>query len=378
MSQGLNRQLRVARYTIGSLRRRWRKNLAVVVMYGLVISALASVVFLTQSLRQGAGATLQGAPELMVQRLSAGRHGLIPVGDAATLGRIVGVGDVRPRLWAYHTDPASGETLLLRADANSPPGDREVVAGAELLRRRGLAAGGVLHLQDQAGRPLDLTVSGVAETATPLEAAALLQVSRAAFRALTGMPEGHAMDLVLRVRNRRELPTIAEKIGQTLPSARPIIRDEIVRTYASVFNWRSGVIVAALLVPVLAFILFAWDKAAGLSPDERREIGILKAIGWETADVILLKVYEAVAVSLAAFVLGAVLAAAALALPQPLTVLPALLGWSTLYPAFRPALAVGAYQVTTLFFLAVFPYLVATVIPAWRAATTDPDLVMRT
>jgi lipoprotein-releasing system permease protein len=55
-----------------------------------------------------------------------------------------------------------------------------------------------------------------------------------------------------------------------------------------------------------------------------------------------------------------------------------LLGWSTLYPAFRPALAVGAYQVTTLFFLAVFPYLVATVIPAWRAATTDPDLVMRT
>jgi lipoprotein-releasing system permease protein len=115
-----------------------------------------------------------------------------------------------------------------------------------------------------------------------------------------------------------------------------------------------------------------------LSPDERREIGILKAIGWETADVILLKIYEAVAVSLAAFVLGAVLAAAALALPQPLTVLPALLGWSTLYPAFRPALAVGAYQVTTLFFLAVFPYLVATVIPAWRAATTDPDLVMRT
>jgi ABC-type lipoprotein release transport system permease subunit len=54
-----------------------------------------------------------------------------------------------------------------------------------------------------------------------------------------------------------------------------------------------------------------------------------------------------------------------------------LLGWSTLYPAFRPAPALGAYQVATLFFLTVFPYLVATVVPAWRAGTTDPDLVMR-
>jgi len=40
--------------------------------------------------------------------------------------------------------------------------------------------------------------------------------------------------------------------------------------------------------------------------------------------------------------------------------------------------AVGAYQVATLLFLVVFPYLVATVIPAWRAATIDPDRVMRT
>ncbi len=31
----------------------------------------------------------------------------------------------------------------------------------------------------------------------------------------------------------------------------------------------------------------------------------------------------------------------------------------------------------TLFFLTVVPYTVATVVPAWRAAITDPDAVMR-
>jgi hypothetical protein len=378
MTAGLRRHLRIVVYVVGSLCRRWRKNVAVVSVYGLVIFTLASVVFLTQSLTQESLATLRAAPEIMVQRLSTGRHGLTPMGDVATLARIAGVQAAVPRLWAYHTDPAIGEMLLLRVPEGNGPREHEATAGAAVLRRRAIPVGGVLRLQSHAGEPFNLTVAGVAETLTPLESAALVNVSEAAFRTLTGTPAGQATDLVLRVRNRRELSTIATKISESQPAARPIIRDELVRSYTSVFNWRSGVIIAALLVPVLAFILFAWDKAAGLSPDERREIGILKAIGWETADIILLKFYEAVAVSLAAFVLGSGLAVGALALPHPFAVLPALLGWSTLYPPFRPTPALGAYQMATLFFLAVFPYLVATVIPAWRAATTDPDLVMRT
>jgi len=347
-------------------------------VYGLVIFTLASVVFLTQSLTRDSVAVLSAAPEIMVQRLSAGRHGLTPVQDAGPLTRIAGVRAVLPRLWAYHTDQATGETLLLRVPEGRRLREDEASVGAALLRRRGIGVGERLLLRAHAGDALALAVSEVAPTVTPLESAALVDVSEAAFRALTGMPEGHAMDLILRVRNRRELTTIAAKIGEGQAAARPIIRDELVRTYTSVFNWRSGVIIAALLVPVLAFILFAWDKAAGLSPDERREIGIVKAVGWETADVIALKCYEALAVSLAAFLLGGALAVACLALPQPFTVVPALLGWSTLYPSFRPGVAVGAYQVATLFFLVVFPYQVATIIPAWRAATTDPDLVMRT
>lgn len=377
MTAGLRRHLRIVGYVIASLRRRWRKNVAVVGVYGLVIFALASVVFLTQSLTQGSAASLHSSPELMVQRLSAGRHGLAPVTDAAALKQIAGVGAVVPRRWAYLTDPATGETLLLRVAEAGRLGELEATAGAEVLRRRGMAVGGTLSLRGHAGEPVGLTIVGVAETSTPLEADALITVSETAFRSLSGMPAGQAMDLALRVRNPRELPTIAAKIAENHPAARPIIRDEMIRTYTSLFNWRSGVIVATLLVPVLAFILFAWDKAAGLSPDERREIGILKAVGWETADVILLKFYEAATVSLAAFVLGAGLAIAVLAFPRPSAVLPALLGWSTLYPAFRPAPALGAYQIVTLFFLTVFPYLVATIVPAWRAGTTDPDLVMR-
>ena len=52
---------------------------------------------------------------------------------------------------------------------------------------------------------------------------------------------------------------------------------------------------------LLAFVILAWDKASGLSVEEKRETGILKAVGWETSDVILLKFWEGLAISLSSF-----------------------------------------------------------------------------
>ena len=48
-------------------------------------------------------------------------------------------------------------------------------------------------------------------------------------------------------------------------------------------------------------------------------------------------------------------------------------GWSILYPDFQLTPFISAYQVAILFFFTVLPYTVATIIPSWRAATTDPE-----
>ena len=114
-----------------------------------------------------------------------------------------------------------------------------------------------------------------------------------------------------------------------------------------------------------------------MSAEEKREIGILKAIGWETSDVLQMKFWEGLAVSLCAFLLGVLLAYGHIFLSAASLFKPALMGWSTLYPDFRLTPFIDAYQVAILFFFTVLPYTVATIIPSWRAATTDPDLIMR-
>jgi ABC-type lipoprotein release transport system permease subunit len=128
---------------------------------------------------------------------------------------------------------------------------------------------------------------------------------------------------------------------------------------------------------LLAFVIFAWEKASGLSAEERREIGILKAIGWETSDVITLRTYEGSLVSFFSFVVGILLAYIHVFFFSALVFEPVLKGWSVLYPEFRIIPFIDPYQVAILFFLTVIPYTIATIVPCWKAAIVDPDLIMR-
>ena len=128
---------------------------------------------------------------------------------------------------------------------------------------------------------------------------------------------------------------------------------------------------------ILAFAILAWEKAAGLSAEEKREIGILKAIGWETGDVIRMKVWEGLLISLTAFLLGFLTAYVHVFHFGAAIFEPVLKGWSVLYPKFALVPAIDGLQVATLFFFTVFPYTAAVLVPIWRAAITDPDAVMR-
>jgi ABC-type lipoprotein release transport system permease subunit len=155
------------------------------------------------------------------------------------------------------------------------------------------------------------------------------------------------------------------------------MKDDILRTYETIFDWRGGVLLIILAGSIFAFVILAWDKASGLSSEERKEIGILKGIGWETSDIIVMKFWEGAVISLSSFLLGCVFAYVHVFFTSSALFEPVLKGWSVLYPQFRLTPSIDPLQIATLFFLTVIPYTVATIIPSWRAATIDPDSVMR-
>ncbi|MBE0584369.1 MAG: FtsX-like permease family protein [Desulfofustis sp.] len=379
----IQKQRYIVDLALSSLLRRKGKNGALVVVYALVLFVLASVLFAAASLKREASLILQDAPEMTVQRLVAGRQDLVPISYSESIAQIRGVQSVEPRLWGYYFDALNGANYTIVVNPARDVREGDIVIGAGVARRA--QAGGTTRLREKDiipfkthdGTVLPLTVSGLFPSASELVTADLITVSEHDFRRIFAIDEAYATDLVLRVRNPRELSTIAAKIIQLHPDTRPIQRDEILRTYDAVFDWRSGLITMVLGGALLAFFILAWDKATGLSAEEKREIGILKAVGWETGDILLMKFWEGAAISLTAFFLGIIFAYLHVFVASFVLFEPILKGWSVLYPGFRLTPSVSFYQLATLFFLTVIPYTVVTIIPSWRSATIDPDMVMR-
>jgi len=364
-------------YTLSALWRRRGRNLSLLVVYSLVIFLLASVLFLAGALQKEAETVLKDSPELIVQRIVGGRHALIPLDYVEKITGIRGTARARPRLWGYYFHHATGANYTLVVPEDFPHPEDSVVVGPGVPGTWGDLWEGRMYFLGVDGKALFLDPVSTLAAESGLVAADLILMSESAFRKISGVPPGYATDISVRVRNERERPIIAEKIVKILPDTRPILKEEILRTYSALFDWRSGTIIILLGSAVLAFFIFAWDKATGLSAEERAEIGILKGVGWDTSDVLIMKFWEGAVVSVTAFLFGVIAAYIHVFLASAGLFEHALKGWAVLYPDFTLRPEVDAFGLATLFSLTVVPYTLLTIVPTWKAAVTDPDTVMR-
>ena len=373
----LDRQRNILDFSLSSLLRRKGKNAALIAAYTFIIFILASVIFFTYSLKREACILLNNSPEIIVQRTVAGRNGLVPLKYADTIRTIKGVLSVKGRLWGYYYEPSVGAnyTLIVPGDYRLEPGTISI--GKGVSRTLHAQIGDIVPLKTYDGSYLSLEIKDVLSSESELVSSDLVLAAEDDFRSLFGIQEGYVTDLTLHVRNPREIFTIANKIKKLLPDTRPILRDEILRTYDAVFDWRGGIIMLIVSGAVMAFVIFAWDKATGLGSEEKREIGILKGIGWETSDILTMKFWEGCIISISSFMLGIIFAYLHIFFTSAALFSPVLKGWSVLYPEFRLVPFIDPYQLAILFFLTTVPYTIATIIPSWRAATIDPDAVMK-
>jgi len=377
MSHFINRQRNILDFAVSSLLRRRLKNISLLMLYTLIVALVASLIFFVQSLKREAALLLAGAPDIVVQQLMAGRHDLIKTHNRERIAAIPGVTAVAARYWGYYFDPVFEANYTIMVDPSLANDSGAAVIGQEVARNQRIYEGDIFTLRRADNSPALLTVKKILPYESELLAADMILIAPQDFTVIFGFPKDAATDLAVTVANPRETVTVAGKIAEMLPNSRPILKSEILRTYDSIFDWRGGMMVTILFIAILSFVIFAWDKAAGLSAEERRETGILKSIGWETGDILLLKFWEGSAVSLTAFLLGISAAYIHVFFFSATLFAPALKGWSVLYPAFHLKPHIDLYLLSTLFFLTVMPYTAATILPSWLAATTDADSAMR-
>ena len=376
----------------------WRRRAKAVALGGGVsfaVALVASVLFLTDSLRAEADRARMATPDIVVQRLIAGRPSILSSADAQTIAGIASVADVRPRVWGYLFLPAlQGNVTVIGVSDRAPgltvvegaldvgrdraPGAHEMVAGATLARALGLNVGDELGLPSPNPEARPLKLVGTFSSRVELFTADVLLCDEPDARALLSLLPGEATDLAVSVINPAESRVIARTILERLPNARVLEKDLLGRVYALAYGRRAGLVLAAAIPALLALLILGWDRASGVGPDEKREIAILKAVGWSTKDVLWSKLLESVLVGALATGAGLLLAYGWVFWLGAPGLRATLVGWSVLYPEGPLTPVVDLAQLLAITLAVLAPFVGLSIVPAWRAATVDPMEAMRT
>ena len=394
--KGLEKQFNILDFSLTSIWRRKLKNLGIMLVFALVIFLLGSFQMLTGALSNSAEAVLENTPEITIQKMSAGRQEAIPLAYKDKLRSIYGIRAIIPRVWGYYFDESSlaNFTILALESDSMPSGNKlnltlsyghfpkitesgTAVIGRSVHDILGLGKRRIFSLFKPDLSLKSFETVGLFSEQTDLLTNDLIVMNLADARDLFTIPESMATDLCIYVANPDEIETIAKKIARLLPDTRVLTKSQIQKTYQVVFSWRSGFASICLLTALVAFAILAWDKASGLSPEERREIGILKILGWETTDILAVRFWESTLISAIAFIIGCTAAYIHVAFFDASLLKPVMVGWSVIHPPFKLLPSVTVADLMLIFSFSVMPYLAATVIPAWRCSTVPPDSAIR-
>ena len=391
----LRRQQNILDYALSSLWRNRLKNLGIVLVFSLVIFMIASFRLVVSGLDRATQELMTSVPDIIVQQMTAGRQISVDATVINELDSIFGIASIYPRIWGYYFDESNGANYTVIGDDRFTTATELAGLGIkyvdEIDRSDNIASVVIgqsvtTHLMLGGRRNFslfrpDLSLKsfqrvGEFSQNTAMVSDDLLVMHIEAARDLFGMRSSEVTDLLVSVVNPAEIDTIARKISENIDGSRVITKRQVAKTYRAAFGWRSGVGLACLFGAIAAFVILAWDKASGLSPDQRREVGILKAVGWQTGDVMTLRFWESVAVSLSAFGLGYGLAWFHILFFNGMLYRPVLLGWSVLRPPMTLMPVLRMDDLLLIFSLSILPYLAATVIPAWHSAMVRPDSVV--
>lgn len=386
----LGRFLNIVDYALFSLKRKRGKNISVFIIFSLVVFLFSSFQLTSKGLTEAVERLLVSAPDITVQKMSAGRQVEFDLRSVDKLGAIFGIKKIEPRVWGYYFDESNGAnyTVVGRGDGpfetknqqqgdtvHGPPAGR-VVISEKVARLLQLGDRSYFSLFRPNLSQKGFKVVGTFDQSMDILTGDVISMSLDDAHDLFGIADGYVSDLLVAAGNPAEIDMIAQKISETLPGTRVITRQQALKTYKVVFGWRSGFGMICLLSALITFSILAWDKASGLSGEDVREIGVLKVIGWQTSDIIALRFCESLIISGASFFTGYLLSWVHVALWDGLLYRPVLLGWSVLRPSFSLSPSFEVADLLMIVTISVAPYLCATAVPGWRTARVRADSVI--
>lgn len=401
---GLRKHSNLVSYALGNVLKYRTRSLAIVTALILSTFLLGSAEFIREGVMTDLNASADEGPDLIVQKLWGGRQAPVPLEWKENLSAIHGVRLATPRVWGY-IDVGGGGLLTVMGVNASEYGTIVGTTGTEIMEEGrflndtdryrmvvgegildimrasfagvSVGIGSALSLIAQNGSLIEFEIIGVFSSNSRIYSNDLILTDLDSARQVLGLEGASCTDYALWAEYGEDLNSVAFRIDTQIADARVLTRDALSDAMLVTYGNRAGVVALLWVVLLMTVILLSFTVSTSGSDEARREVGLLKALGYDTVDVLEIRMFE----SLTLGMLGASLGVSSAIVFDFILGAPILsgylLGWSLLLLNGGLPLAISAPTIFTLYVVAIVPLLVATVVPAWRNAITEPDVVLR-
>jgi hypothetical protein len=349
----------------------------------LWFACLASLVFLIATallFSQALDATwthlLEQAPDLVVRRIDGGGWAPLPANDAVAWSKTIpGVLDPTPRLWGVVPGPEGPVTVVASIavvpesvlSGITPPSSGQAVVGQAVART---LSDSRLRLGRTDPMIVDVIATFPADTA--LATHDLVWMAPDDAQQLLGLAPGQASDLAVYLFRREEEQAIQADLAAAFPWPVRITDRSTSALRHRTHAVRTGGIAVVAGIPALLALLLIITGTAGENNGQRVHWGLLKALGWTSADIVRLQVNRAIIIGIPAVMLGLAAAYAAVFYP-PVAGITAFWITGGQHLAELSLISSGAAMIMLeVAGLVGLPFLAAVFLTSLRAATGAP------
>lgn len=384
-------------YSLNSLLRNKTKNIFIFFIFSFLIWIISSIFFISNSIKHELNKTVEQLPQITIQQLQGGRIVNIDTYILDDIIQITGVKEAQGRVWGYYYYDNAGVNFTIvgidnfenqytnslqkiiedKAKNEVLDNDKMLVgSGVDKILKENFFNGYFNFILDD-GSFKKIDVQGVFDSNLQLQSNDMILLSKDLAREVLNIPEEKYSDIVVKVSNPVEIATIAQKIKYKYPNTRVVTNEDYKVSYQNMFDYKSGLFLALFITSLSAFFIIVYDKASGLTSHEKKEIGILKALGWSVSDVLKEKFYESFLISFFSYIVGISISFFYVYILHAPLLRNIFEGYSKLKTSFELPFIIDFQTLSLVFFITIPLYIAATIIPSWKASIMDADDIIR-
>ncbi|MDZ7817353.1 MAG: ABC transporter permease [Aliarcobacter sp.] len=194
---------------------------------------------------------------------------------------------------------------------------------------------------------------------------------------ILNIKENESTDIILNVPNNLERQNVSDQLIIKHSNIRIHQKENLKKEYENMFNYKGGIFLILFIIVIITFTLILYQRYSMISLGDKKEIGILKAVGWSIKDIIKLKIIENFIVGFMAYIFGVIFAYIFVFIFNAPLIKNIFIGSGNLENEFILNSYIQVDTLITLFLFFMIPFLSAILIPVWKIAIIDSTESMK-